>query len=112
MELTGYLRFILALAFVLALIGIVAALARRFGLGYRAAPRSKGQRRLAIVEVMPVDAKRRLVLFRRDATEHLVLMGAGSDLLIERGIATAAEGGFAAALEDQRATAAGAGETT
>lgn len=105
MEFEGYLRFVLALVFVLALIGVLTALARRFGLGYRSMPKKGRGRRLSIVEVMPVDAKRRLVLFRRDAIEHLVLVGSGSDLLIEAGIA-AADGGFAAALENHRARAA------
>ena len=36
---------------------------------------------------MPLDARRKLVLLRRDATEHLVLLGAGQDLLLEAGIA-------------------------
>lgn len=102
MEFAGYLRFILALVFVLALIGVIAALARRFGLGYRNVPKKGRRRRLSIVEVMPVDAKRRLVLFRRDATEHLVLMGSNNDLVIEADIPAPAESAFAAALENQR----------
>jgi hypothetical protein len=33
-----------------------------------------------------MDGKRRLVLIRRDGVEHLVLLGAAGDLVIERGI--------------------------
>ena len=91
MEIEGYIRFILALIFVLALIGILTAVARRFGLGYRMANKGSKARRLSIVEVMPVDAKRRLVLLRRDSTDHLVLLGSGPDLLLERGIPAPAE---------------------
>ena len=40
---------------------------------------------------MPVDAKRRLVLLRRDSTDHLVLLGSGPDLLLEGGIPAPAE---------------------
>jgi flagellar protein FliO/FliZ len=91
MELDTYMRFVLALLFVLALIGIVAWLARKAGLGTRVV-RAKGMaKRLSIVEVSPVDAKRRLVLVRRDGVEHLVLLGATNETVIETGIAPPAE---------------------
>jgi flagellar protein FliO/FliZ len=48
-------------------------------------------KRLSIVEVSPVDAKRRLVLVRRDGVEHLVLLGATNETVIETGIAPPAE---------------------
>lgn len=84
----SYLRFFLALVFVIGLIGLAATAARRMGLGYRLPSKGNGrQRRLAIVEVMPLDTRRRLVLLRRDETEHLVLLGGESDLLLEGGIA-------------------------
>jgi flagellar protein FliO/FliZ len=103
MELDGYLRFILALVFVLGLIGIFAALARRFGFGYRRPQVRGAARRLSIVEVMPVDAKRRLVLVRRDESEHLILLGATADLVVEADIPAA---DFAAALAETEPTAA------
>jgi len=84
MSLDTYTRFFLALVAVVALMLIFAWLLRRYGLGARYTAR--GGRRLQIVEVAPVDAKRRLVLLRRDDTEHLVLLGAQSELLIESGI--------------------------
>jgi flagellar protein FliO/FliZ len=91
MELGTYMRFVLALLFVLALIGVVAWLARKAGLGTRVV-RPKGMaRRLSIVEVSPVDAKRRLVLVRRDGVEHLVLLGATGETVIETGIAPPAD---------------------
>ena len=88
MDLGEYFRFFLALGFVLVLIAGLAALVRRSGLGNRLsmAPSGSGERRLALVEVRPLDAKRKLVLLRRDDREHLVLLGAGNDLLIESGI--------------------------
>lgn len=105
MGFVDFLYALLALVFVLGLVGAMAVTARRFGFGYRT-PGRGGRRRLSIVEAMPVDAKRRLVLLRRDATEHLVLLGTGSELLIESGIAAPPEN-FAAALEE---TAARGGE--
>jgi flagellar protein FliO/FliZ len=88
MELGEYFRFFLALGFVLLLIAGLAALVRRSGFGSRLAiaPSGGAERRLALVEVRPLDAKRKLVLLRRDDREHLVLLGAGSDLLIESDI--------------------------
>jgi flagellar protein FliO/FliZ len=86
MEPGTYLRFLLALVFVLALIGLAAWLARRFGLA-GAVPMPRGRRRrLGIVESVALDGKRRLVLVRRDTTEHLLLLGAGPDLVVETGI--------------------------
>ena len=99
MDLESYLRFVFALIFVLGLFGVVALLVRRYGIGYRApVRRGKMGRRLAIQEVMPLDAKRRLVLVSRDDEEHLILLGAGSDEVVERNI-SAKEAGFAATLE-------------
>ncbi len=90
MDLTSYLQFALALAFVLALIGVLAYGARRLGLAPRVTA-ERGRRRLAIVEVLAVDAKRRLVLVRRDATEHLILLGASHDAVVESGIVPPAD---------------------
>jgi flagellar protein FliO/FliZ len=84
MSLDTYWRFVLALAFVVALIAAAAWIARRLGFGTRLAA-SGGKRRLAILEVLPLDARRRLVLLRRDDTEHLLLIGQHGDLVIERG---------------------------
>lgn len=82
----NYTHAVLALIVVLALIWVIATVARRLGLSMLPMPRRGQRRRLGIVEVMTLDAKRRLVLVRRDETEHLVLLGAGSEMLVEGGI--------------------------
>jgi flagellar protein FliO/FliZ len=82
MNIESYLYAVLALIFVLALLGLFYLVMRRLGIG-GALPRTRGERRLRLVEVLPVDAKRRLVLLRRDGREHLVLLGPETDLLIE-----------------------------
>lgn len=86
-----YVQFLLALVAVLALIGVLAWLVRKFGFGIAPAAVRRGRRRLAVVEATPVDAKRRLVLVRCDATEHLVLLGANSETVIEAGIPVGGE---------------------
>jgi flagellar protein FliO/FliZ len=102
MSLDLYTRFVAALVAVLALVLLCAWLARRFGLAGRGFG-VRGQRRLSIVEVTPIDGKRRLVLVRRDDTEHLVLVGVDSAIVIESGIATPSSGAnFAAMIEETR----------
>lgn len=86
MDLEMYTRFLLALVAVLALIGGIAWLARRLGLGGRLAPNRGKNPRLGLVEVMALDSRRRLVLIRRDAKEHLLLLGPSGDLRVESDI--------------------------
>jgi len=88
MELSAYFRFVAALLFVLGIIGVFALLARRFVPGARNINRRGVKRRLSVVEVVPVDTKRRLVLLRRDDTEHLVMLGPHGDTVVERNIGT------------------------
>ncbi len=86
MDLEAYLRFGLALLFVLGLIGLCGWGARRLGMTPRVSAGAGRVKRLAIVEVAAVDAKRRLVLVRRDDCEHLLLLGAAQDVVVEAGI--------------------------
>lgn len=79
------LRAMAALGAVLGLIGVAALLAKRYGLGGRM-PVRRGARRLALIEVLPLDTKHRLVLIRRDGTEHLLLLGGSPDVVVESGI--------------------------
>jgi flagellar protein FliO/FliZ len=102
MSLEIYTRSVLALVAVLALLLLCAWLARRFGMGMGPVAR-RGARRLAIVETTPLDGKRRLMLLRRDDTEHLVLLAGDSVVVIERGIRpppAEAAPGFAAMVEE------------
>jgi flagellar protein FliO/FliZ len=84
MDFASYLKFMLALAFVLALFGGVAWAAKRLLPSMRVGTRPG--RRLAVVEIAALDGRRRLVLVRRDDVEHLLLIGGATDLVIERGI--------------------------
>ncbi len=83
-----YMKFVLALVFVLALIGMLTVIARKFGFGIQPTPRGTA-RRLGIVEALNIDGKRRLVLIRRDDTEHLLVLGTSTELLVESAIAAA-----------------------
>jgi len=81
-----YIKFVLALAVVLALIAVVAWLARRFGFGLATPTMPRSKRRLGVVESAALDTKRRLVLVHRDDVGHLLLLGPGSETVIEAGI--------------------------
>ena len=109
----SYVRFLLAFLFVIGLIGLLAWVLRRVGFGgVRLSPGFKGkgrpQRRLAITEVANVDGRHRLVLVRRDDTEHLILLGHSGDLLIEGNIK--ASDGTAGPAESFDAALQSAGE--
>lgn len=82
-----YLRFLAALLAVLAAIGLLAWLARRFHLGGLA--RSGLQSgRLEVIESLPIDGRQRLLLIRRDDREHLLLIGPERSTVIETAIRT------------------------
>ena len=83
-------RFFIAFLVVLALIGIVAWLVRRFGGGRLGNATARGrQPRLAVIDAATVDARRRLVLIRRDNIEHLLMIGGPTDLVVEPNIVRA-----------------------
>jgi len=85
MDTVSYLRFVMSLLAVLAMIFGLLWAARRWGLGLMS-PRASGRqrRRLAVQEVLQLDARHRLLLIRRDDREHLLLLGNGDSLVVER----------------------------
>ena len=76
-------RVVAALVLVLGLIGLAALVARRAGFGGAALRGGKG-RRLALVETLALDPKRRLALVRCDEREHLLLLGPNADVVVAR----------------------------
>ena len=69
-----YLRFIFALAFVLALMGILAQVLKRSSIGKMAMGLGAG-RRLSLVEIRPLDARHKLAIVKCDDREHLIVLG-------------------------------------
>lgn len=110
----NYLKFVAAFVFVMGLMLLLGHLARRFDLARWASASITGgaregrERRLRIVEQLPVDGRRRLVLIRRDDVEHLVMLGQqGGETVIETGIPARGDGagiGRIAQLERQKAS--------
>ena len=104
MDLVNIARFVLSFLVVIGLLGGLAWILRRFGTGRITAAAGKG--RLGVVEVSVVDAKRRLVLLRRDDVEHLILLSPTSETVVETGITSnAGEQRFASRLETAKAAA-------
>ncbi len=78
MSLADFARAFFALAITLGLVGLAAFAARRFGPEWLVRlQRPKADRRLSIIESLPLDPARRLVLVRLDSTERLLLLGEG-----------------------------------
>jgi flagellar protein FliO/FliZ len=82
-------RFFLAFLIVLGLIGAAAWAVRRFG-SSRIGGTARGRLpRLAVIDYASVDARRRLILVRRDNVEHLVMIGGPTDVVVEANIVRA-----------------------
>lgn len=87
MTLADYLRFAGALLIVLGLILGAAWLYRRLAGTGGGRPWLGGRtRRLSVAESLPLDASRRLMLVRRDGTEHLIVVGQDRVTVVETGI--------------------------
>ncbi len=88
MEILGLadiMKFAGALLFVIALMLGLSLIMRRLNSG-SGLSLSPAQRRLKIVEILPLSARQRLVLIKRDNTEHLVILGPTGETVIESGI--------------------------
>jgi hypothetical protein len=89
-ELPLPVRFFLAFLVVLGLIGAAAWAVRRFGTGRLGGANARGrQPRLGVIDYASVDARRRLILVRRDNVEHLLMIGGPTDVVVEANIVRA-----------------------
>ena len=86
-NLQDIVKFVSALVFVIALMGGLSLVLRRFASGHAITPTSK--RRLKIVESLTLDARHRAVILRRDECEHLVILGPNGETVVETGVEVA-----------------------
>lgn len=82
---TQVIAAILALIVVLLLFSIFVFVLKRLT-GSNAPQNRSRQPRIAVMDSTNVDARRQLVLIRRDNVEHLLLVGGPSDLVVEQNI--------------------------
>ena len=80
MDFMDWARALFALIATLALIGLAAYAARRFGM--LDASGANAQRRLKATESLMLDPRRRLVLVRLDGREHLLLLSPAGDKVV------------------------------
>lgn len=85
METTLLLKFFFAFAFVMGLMYLLSLFLKKIGLsGQSMLPGAR--RRLKIVEFLPLDHRRKLVLVRRDNKDHLIVLGPSGETVVESGI--------------------------
>ncbi|MEZ0223769.1 MAG: flagellar biosynthetic protein FliO [Alphaproteobacteria bacterium] len=90
MDMTLSLKAIAAFVFVMGLMYLLSWGIRKLGLnGQSLLPGAK--RRLKIVEYLPLDARRRLVLVRRDQKEFLLVLGPQGETVVEGNIPAPAD---------------------
>jgi len=82
MEVLSLSKALLGFIFVLALMYFFAWVLKKFGLA-QGVVAPKENARLKIIEMLPIDHSRKLVIVKRDEHEHLLLLGANSETLIE-----------------------------
>jgi flagellar protein FliO/FliZ len=89
-EMPFVVKFFLAFLLVLGLIGVGAWGLRRFTSGRLGGASTRGrQPRLGVIDYASVDARRRLILVRRDNVEHLLMIGGPTDVVVEANIVRA-----------------------
>lgn len=81
-DLPQILRVILALIFIVSLMGGLSYILRRFGFTGEGMI-TTGQKRLSVQESLPLDARRRMVILCCDEIEYVVLFGANGETLLE-----------------------------
>lgn len=83
-ESVSWLRVVMAFAIVFGLMGLLGYALKYINMrGMKLPGLTTRAQRLQIVESLTVDVRRRLVIIRRDDVEHLLLLGANQDIVIE-----------------------------
>jgi flagellar protein FliO/FliZ len=84
----SWLRIVLAFAVVFGLIAAFGFALKRLGSKGLRMPgaAARAARRLELVENLPLDMRRRLVIVRCDGEEHLLLLGAHQDIVVQNAL--------------------------
>lgn len=86
MDTPSLLRFFLAFAMVLALMGGLAFILKL--ISHNKLLPKNSNRRLSVVEVLGLDSKRRAMILRCDEEEHLVILGQSGETVIQNKLKT------------------------
>ncbi len=90
MDMLLLLKFASVFVFVISLMLLFSWFLKRLGLGGTPL-RNTDKKRLKIVEYLPIDHRRRLVLVRCDDREHLLVLGQESETVVATDIAAKEE---------------------
>lgn len=82
------LRMIMALGFVLLLMGGLVFMLKKLGIAQETKIQAGDKKRLKIVESLPLDARRRIVIVKCDQEEHLVILNTTGETVIKQNIPT------------------------
>lgn len=93
MEIQDIARVAFALVAVIGMIGLFGVGARKLGFASGAFALAR-DRRLAVVEVLPLDARRKMAIVRCDGREHLLVLNPNSVTIVERGVEKGAAKGL------------------
>jgi flagellar protein FliO/FliZ len=85
MDMMMLAKFVFAFIFVISLMLMLGWALKRMGLPGTA--QNRGPRRLKIIEALPLDHRRRLMLVQRDNVQHLLVLSATGEILVESNIA-------------------------
>lgn len=84
METPEILRFLMALVFVVSLMGGLWIILKKLGMNGGFTMQQGKKRRLKIVEILPIDVKHKAVLLRCDDKDHLVILGPNGETVVEQ----------------------------
>ena len=89
METEKLITTLLALIFVLSLMGLVAMLAKWLGLTQGGVV--KGGQRLKMIEALSLDSRRRAVILQCDQKQYLVILSQNGETVVERNLEAGSE---------------------
>ena len=84
-NLPDIVRLIMAMAFVLSLMGLLAFALKKLGLA-GAMPVNTNKKRLKLIEVLHLGNRHKAALIQRDGTQHLVILGPNGETVVETNI--------------------------
>ncbi len=85
MGIAGIIKFLASLAFVLALMGGLALVLKKLGLSNPGIA-GRGDKRMKLIEVLPLDARRKAVILECDGEQHLVLLSPAGDTVVKNNL--------------------------
>ena len=85
-DLPDFIRVIIALSLVIGLMGALAFVLKKMGLATDTLVKTGDKQRLKIIESLPLDARRRLIIVQCDDKEHLIVLGNNTETIVDKNI--------------------------